>query len=63
MQVIVAEKGNGESAVYGAFIVPNEPIGFEKKLTDYQVFVSFLVWTLNSSNCKPSDFINQYVNI
>lgn len=37
IQVIVAENKDGKPPVVGAFIVPNEPIGYDKKLTDYQV--------------------------
>ena len=33
----MAEKKDGKPPVVGAFIVPNEPIGYDKKLTDYQV--------------------------
>ena len=37
-QVIVAENSTEEAPLFGAFIVPNEPIGYDKQLTDYQVF-------------------------
>ena len=40
-KVILAEDDNKHS-VFGAFVVPNEPLNFEKKLQDFQVSLDVL---------------------
>lgn len=40
-KVILAEDGNKQSAL-GAFVIPNEPVDFDKKLPEFQVSLDVL---------------------
>ncbi|XP_064614048.1 nuclease EXOG, mitochondrial-like [Liolophura sinensis] len=41
-KLIVAENNSSDQKAVGAFVVPNEPLGFDHKLTEYQVTLEAL---------------------